>query len=111
MARENRIGEFEELVLLAILDFGGEAYGLEILNALEQKASRKTSIGALYETLKRMTIKGLISARDLEGPPARNGRPRRYFKVEVAGELALREADRARSSFGRSSVRRVAGEL
>ena len=89
------IGEFEELVLLAILKLGADAYGVSISDALEE-ADRAVSIGALYTTLSRLEEKGLISSRIGEPTIERGGRAKKFFKVEAAGERALREAASSR---------------
>lgn len=89
------IGEFEELVLLAISKLGADAYGVAINDALEE-AGRAVSIGALYTTLSRLEEKGLISSRMGEPTSERGGRAKKFFKLEAAGERALRDAEEAR---------------
>lgn len=93
------IGEFEELVLLAIIKLGKNAYGVPIREALEEATGRTISVGALYATLNRLEEKGFVSARTGEGTPERGGRAKRYFKVEAAGQHVLREAEAARRSL------------
>jgi DNA-binding PadR family transcriptional regulator len=99
------IGEFEELVLLAVLTLGEKAYGVTILEALEG-ADRRVSIGALYTTLSRLEEKGLVKSWMGEPTAERGGRAKKHFKVEATGALALKEAEQARSklkvSFGRA---------
>lgn len=92
------IGEFEELVLLAILKLGTGAYGVSINDALEE-ADRGVSIGALYTTLSRLEEKGLISSRIGEPTRERGGRAKKFFKLEAAGERALQEAEAARRTL------------
>lgn len=100
MAKSNDyIGEFEELVLLAILKLGEGAYGVPIREALEEATGRTISVGALYATLNRLEEKGLISARAGEATPERGGRAKRYFRVEGGGVRALREAETARRNL------------
>ncbi|MDX6501717.1 MAG: PadR family transcriptional regulator, regulatory protein PadR [Blastocatellia bacterium] len=94
------IAEFEELVLLAILKLGNEAYGAAIHEALED-AGRRVSIGALYTTLSRIEGKGLISSWTGEPTAERGGRAKRYFKIRSSGERALREAQAARRKLSR----------
>jgi PadR family transcriptional regulator PadR len=89
------IGEFEELVLLAILKLGSDAYGAAIIAALED-AGRSTSIGALYTTLSRLEEKGLVSSRLADPTSQRGGRAKKYFKIQASGERALHEASQAR---------------
>src|SRR6266849_8466996 len=77
---EDYIGEFEELVLLAILKLAPDAYGTTIIEALDD-AGRKTSIGALYATLSRLERKGLISSWMSDPTAERGGRAKKYLKV------------------------------
>ena len=89
------LAEFEELVILAILNRGANAYGASIYEAL-QEAGRSTAIGALYTTLSRMEAKGLITSKIGESTPERGGRPKKYFKVEARGLRALKERMQSR---------------
>jgi PadR family transcriptional regulator len=84
------LGEFEQLLLLAVLRLGAEAYGLDIARELEARAGRTVSRGALYTSLDRLEDKGLLRWKAAEGTPARNGLPRRLYAVTPAGMLALR---------------------
>jgi DNA-binding PadR family transcriptional regulator len=92
------IAEFEELVLLAILKLGEEAYGAAIHEVLED-VGRRVSIGALYTTLSRIEGKGLVSSWIGEPTSERGGRAKKYFKVRSSGERALREAHAARAKL------------
>lgn len=89
------IAEFEELVILAILKLGADAYGASIYEALEE-AGRSTAIGALYTTLSRMEEKGLVKSWIGESTPERGGRAKKYFKVEANGLRAVQERERSR---------------
>lgn len=89
------IAEFEELVLLAILKLGENAYGAAIHEALEG-TGRRVSIGALYTTLSRIEEKGLVSSWTGEPTSERGGRAKKHFKVLANGARALREANAAR---------------
>ena len=86
------LGEFEQLVLLAVLHLGDEAYGTAIRREIETRASRTVSIGAAYATLDRLVEKGYLRARDDAGGPARGGRVRRFFVVTPSGVSALEDA-------------------
>lgn len=83
------LGEFEQMVLLAILRLDDQAYGLAIRRELERVAARKPSSGALYTTLDRLEKKGLIATHEGETNDARGGRPRRYVTVTEPGQAAL----------------------
>jgi DNA-binding PadR family transcriptional regulator len=84
------LGEFEQLVLLAVLRAGDGAYGTRILEEIAACGGRRVSRGALYVTLARLEEKGLLLARSGDPSPARGGRPRRYLRVSAAGLRALR---------------------
>ena len=86
------LGEFELLVLLAVLRGDGEAYGALILKDLETRTSRTVSRGALYVTLDRLEAKGYVSSRVGEPAPNRGGRPRRYYTVRPTGLALLRQS-------------------
>lgn len=86
------IGEFEQMVLLAILRLGERAYAVRVRRELEAKASRSTSRSALYRTFDRLEAKGYIGW-ELEpaGPvPDRGGHPMRRFRVTEAGVEVLK---------------------
>jgi DNA-binding PadR family transcriptional regulator len=95
------IGEFEQMILLAILHLKDEAYGLAIRKELEARVGRKVTHGASYVTLDRMVKKGLLES-DLRDPDrGRGGRAKRYFKVTKAGLEALRESRAALQTLWR----------
>lgn len=83
------LGEFEQIVLLAILRIGDNAYGVPIRSEIEKRTKREISIGALYSTLDRLETKGFVSSSFSEPRPERGGRARRYFRVEARGIKAL----------------------
>jgi DNA-binding PadR family transcriptional regulator len=84
------LGEFEQMVLLAILQAGENAHGLGVLQELDRRTGRHSNRGALYKTLERMEAKGLVDWRVEAGTPERGGRRRRVFRVRPAGLQALR---------------------
>lgn len=89
------LGEFEQMVLLAILQLEDGAFAVPILEELDRRAGRAVSRGTLYKTLERMEAKGLLRWTAEEGPPERGGRPRRRFSVTPRGVRALAEAREA----------------
>lgn len=89
---ENSAGEFERLVMLAILHLGEGAYGASILEELEQRTGRGTASGAVYVALKRLEQKGFISSRLGEPTPERGGRAKRLVRLEARGIEELRQA-------------------
>ena len=89
-----QIGELEQLVLLAVLRLGADAYGLSIARELEREAGRRLSRGALYTTLDRMEIKGLLRWKPEPGGTNRRGLPRRVYTVSARGVAGLRASQR-----------------
>jgi len=90
------IGEFEELVLLAIVSQRDNAYGVTILEALEDATNRSIAIGSLYTTLSRLEDKGLVQSWIGEPTPERGGRAKRHYKVKGSAQSLLREVQAAR---------------
>ena len=89
------IGEFEQLVLLNLLQLGDEAYALPLRQRLGEVTGRKVARGALYRTLERLEQKGLIGWDLEEGLPRRGGHPRRRYRVTEEGIVALKAAREA----------------
>ena len=88
------VGQFEQLVLAAIVSLGGEnAYGVSIHAEVSRLADPKAvSLGAVYVTLDRLEDKGLIASWLSEPTAARGGRAKRCYRLEAAGERALEES-------------------
>jgi PadR family transcriptional regulator, regulatory protein PadR len=86
------LGEFEQLLLLAVLRLGADAYALDIARELDTRAGRSVSRGALYTSLDRLEDKGLVRWKPAAGTAARSGLPRRLYTVTPAGIAALRAA-------------------
>jgi DNA-binding PadR family transcriptional regulator len=91
------LGNFEEIVLLAVLNLGNEAYGVTIRREVSAATERDVSIGAVYATLDRLERKGYVNSWQGEATPERGGRAKRYFRVEGAGIRALNETSAARN--------------
>ena len=92
MARVLNLGEFEQLILLAMLRLGDRAYGVTIRAELSDRAGRTITPGALYTALERLEAKGLITSRMGDPTPQRGGRAKRYVTVTAAGRQALTRA-------------------
>jgi DNA-binding PadR family transcriptional regulator len=90
--RQNYLGEFEQIVLLAIVHLKDDAYGASIRRQIEERGGRPVTIGAAYATLERLVEKGYLHARDAAGGPERAGQPKRYFSITRAGISALEHA-------------------
>jgi PadR family transcriptional regulator PadR len=84
------LGELEQIVLLAVLRIGSEAYASPILEEIEAQTGRRLSRGALYTALDRLETKGCLRSRIGEPLPERGGRARRYFSVTPAAVRTLK---------------------
>ncbi len=89
MPKGDFLGAFEEIVLLALVHLGDNAYGMTIRREIEDRSGRTVSIGAVYSTLDRLESKGLVSSAYSNGSEARRGRAKRYFKLEPEGAKSL----------------------
>lgn len=94
MAEQPNLGELEHLILLAILRLRDEAYGLAVARELESQAQRALSRGALYTSLERLELKGLLRWRLETGGPERQGLPKRVYSVTPRGVAAVRTSHR-----------------
>lgn len=95
MADLINLGEFEQLILLAILRQGDDAYGVTIRAELADRAGRTVAPGAMYTALERLETKGLITSRMSDPTPQRGGRAKRLVTVTPAGKEALTRAVQA----------------
>jgi PadR family transcriptional regulator PadR len=86
------LGDFEQLVLLAIAHLDGEAYAIPIVDEIERRTGRSVARAAVYITLRRLEEKGFVSTWMSEPTPERGGKGRRYVKIAPEGARALREA-------------------
>ncbi|HEY1335998.1 MAG TPA: helix-turn-helix transcriptional regulator [Bryobacteraceae bacterium] len=89
---DQHLGEFEQIVLLAVLRLGDDAYGVPIRREIEKRGGRKVTVGALYSTLDRLEAKGFLTSWFADPTAARGGRSRRYFRVQPQGTEALARA-------------------
>jgi PadR family transcriptional regulator PadR len=92
MRRVEALGEFEQLVLLAIVRLAANAYGSTIREEIEDRTGRSVAIGALYTALDRLERKGYVSSTMSDPTPQRGGRAKRYFRLRPAGVAALRRS-------------------
>jgi DNA-binding PadR family transcriptional regulator len=86
------LGEFEHLVLIALVRLGSEAYGATVRREIEERANRELSIAAVYTTLERLEQKGLVRSRIGDPTPQRGGRRRKHFELLPHGARALKAA-------------------
>ena len=92
MGKRGFLGEFEQIVLLALARLGPDAYGMTIHDEIEKTIERSVSITAVYVTLSRLEKKGYVSTQLGEPSPERGGRAKRYFKLQPAGVTALKQS-------------------
>jgi len=88
----NYLGQFEEMVLLAVAILGDEAYGIAIKDELVGQTGKNASIGALHSALDRLERKGYLSSEMRGATAERGGRRKRYFSITYQGKTALRES-------------------
>lgn len=99
MAGRDYLGEFEHIVVLALLRLGDEAYGVTVRQEIEVRIGREVSIGAVYATLDRLEMKGYVKSQRGGSTPERGGRSKRFFKVTAKGVAAVNRTHRALQSM------------
>jgi DNA-binding PadR family transcriptional regulator len=101
------LGEFEQMVLLALVRLGPDAYGATVRREIELRAQRGLSISAVYTTLERLEQKGLVRSRVGEPTAERGGRRRRHFELLPLGARSLRDAYNALTGMTAGIERRL----
>lgn len=102
------LGEFEQLVLLALLRLRDNAYGATIHQEVQKRTRRAVSISAVYTTLDRLEEKQLVLSRVGEPTPRRGGRRKKYYALEPAGAEALSNSCRIFRDMTRGLERQLA---
>ena len=94
MAKGDNLGEFEQLILAALLMLGENAYGMTIHERVEKLAAgvRSVSLGSVYTTLDRLEQKGYVKSWFGDPTPERGGRSKRYFEITGAGQRVLKSS-------------------
>ena len=95
MAEAFNIGEFEHIVLLAVLRLRDEAYAVSILDEIERCTRRSIARGSVYVTLDRLETKGYLKSRLADPTPERGGRAKRFYELRPLAMHALRDSRRA----------------
>jgi PadR family transcriptional regulator PadR len=96
MPKRGYLGDFELMVLLALMRLGENAYGVPISREIEHQSGRSVALGTVYAALERLEEKHLVSSELGESTPERGGRAKRYFRITKKG---LREVREARSAL------------
>ena len=95
MSGRDYLGEFEHVVLLAVLRLDDQAYGVTVRREIELRIRREVSIGAIYATLDRLEAKGYVQSRAGAPTPERGGRSKRFFRVTAQGVSAVNRTHHA----------------
>jgi len=106
MPRGDLLGSLEQLVLLALVRLGDDAYGMTVRREIEARTGRDLSIGSIYTTLERLEAKGYIRSHVGAPTAERGGRAKRLFRIDPRGEEALDTAQHALRSMTAGLARR-----
>ena len=109
MSDVSTLGEFEHVVLLAVLRLGDEAYAVPIIDEIERCTGRSISRGSVYITLDRLETKGYLRSWLADPTPERGGRAKRYYALRPRAMAALRDNRRALVALWRG-LDRVLGD-
>lgn len=93
--KQRDIGNFELMVMLALIRLGENAYGVPISQEIEKRGGREVAVGSVYAALERLEGKGLVTSELGEATAERGGRAKRYFHVTAKGLKEVRETQRA----------------
>ena len=99
MSNRNYLGEFEHIVILALLRLADRAYGVTLRQEIDLRIGRDVSIGAIYATLDRLEAKGYVKSHLGDPTPERGGRSKRFFHVTAKGITAVNRTHRALHSM------------
>jgi PadR family transcriptional regulator len=99
MRSHGYLGEFEHIVVLALLRLREQAYGVTVRQEIEVRIGREVSIGAIYATLDRLESKGYVKSHLGDPTPERGGRSKRFFRVSAKGVVAVNRTHRALQSM------------
>jgi PadR family transcriptional regulator PadR len=95
MSGRDSLGEFEHIIILALLRLEDRAYGVTVRQEIELRTQRAVSIGAVYATLDRLETKGYVRSHRGDPTPERGGRSKRFFRVTAKGVRAVNRTHQA----------------
>ena len=101
MSRGTYLGDFELMIMLALMRLGEDAYGVPISREIEEQSGREVALGSVYATLERLERRGLVSSYLGKATAERGGKAKRYFRVSSKGLREAREARQALISMWR----------
>jgi DNA-binding PadR family transcriptional regulator len=99
MSGRDYLGEFEHIIVLALLRLQNRAYGVTVRREIEFRTKREVSIGAVYATLDRLETKGYVTSHRGDPTPERGGRSKRFFRVTAKGMTAVNRTQRVLRSL------------
>ena len=99
MRDRDYLGEFEHIIVLALLRLENRAYGVTVRQEIEFRTHREVSLGAVYATLDRLETKGYVTSHRGDPTPERGGRSKRFFRVTANGMAAVNRTHRALQSM------------
>jgi PadR family transcriptional regulator, regulatory protein PadR len=99
MGDRDYLGEFEHIIVLALMRLNDRAYGVTVRQEIELRTDREVSIGAVYATLDRLEKKGYVTSHRGDPTPERGGRSKRFFRVTANGVEAVSRTHRAIESM------------
>jgi DNA-binding PadR family transcriptional regulator len=102
MGTRSYLGEFDLMLLLAVIHLGEEAYGVPVARKLEQHRGRIVSVGSVYAALERLESKGLITSSLGDPTPERGGKAKRYFRITKEGLRQVHETRRVLTRLWRT---------
>src|SRR5712691_5395147 len=95
MTKRDYLGNFELIVMLALIRLGENAYGVPITLEIEERTGREVAVGSVYAALERLEDKGFVTSELGESTPERGGRAKKYFRLTARGLKEVRETQRA----------------
>ena|SRR6187401_393965 len=95
MRKGDYLGNFDLMLLLALLRLGEDAYGVTIAQELEEQTGREVVVASVYATLERLQDRGLVTSRLGDATPERGGRAKRFFRITGSGIREVRDARRS----------------
>ena len=101
MTERSYLGEFELMILLAVIHLGDEAYGVPISQELERHRGKDVSVGSVYAALERLESKGLVASSLGDPTPERGGKAKRFFRITKEGLRQVHETRRVLSKLWR----------
>jgi PadR family transcriptional regulator PadR len=101
MSSRDYLGEFEHIVILALMRLGDRAYGVTVRQEIAARIGRDVSVGAIYATLDRLEAKDYVASRLGEPTAERGGRSKRFFRVTTKGVAAVNRTHRALLSMSK----------